>query len=184
MGQALMRVLFVVILLLIVGVGAYFFVRQSNITLPFTEGTPIGGTPAPSIEVEQEQGDFTTSIFLVQLEISDDNTVSCKDELVGVVKNINTNLELRDQLWSLYLEMLNFDDKVIEEKLLYNPLYESKLDLESIEVKGTEVTVDFTGEEPSDKICGSNRALDQLKAIALQYPQVETVRIFINGEQV
>jgi Sporulation and spore germination len=65
---------------------------------------------------------------------------------------------------------------------LYNALHASPLALDRIERRGVEALVYLQGYVELDGPCDGERALAQLTATALQFPDVQRVQLFLDGK--
>lgn len=64
---------------------------------------------------------------------------------------------------------------------LYNALHRSSLALENVEVSGQHARIHLTGEIAIDGVCDAARIQAQLEQTALQFDDIETVDILVNG---
>jgi hypothetical protein len=133
--------------------------------------TPTSG--AQAIEI---------NLYLVALEDQGQTgeAIGCGDSLVAVP------IQIEDQgnpLEAAYLYLLSIKDRIVEPYGLYNALYQSDLHLEktSIDENGL-AQVYLSGSYLLGGVCDNPRFEAQLTHTALQFPQVQQVEVFINGE--
>ncbi len=172
-------------------------------TLP---GSPTGGirataapvqpspTPIPLLPSEtpilptetQVAPDVTSGPQMVQIFLIavDDNgqagqKVGCGDSLVPVQVEIPPS---QGVLRSSMEALLSLKDQYYGQSGLYNALYQSDLQLESVTVAGGQAVIKLTGTLTLGGECDNPRVAAQLEATARQFPTVSEVSIYINGK--
>lgn len=123
------------------------------------------------------------NLYLVALEGQGQSgePIGCGDSLVAVP------IQIEDQgnpLEAAYQYLLSIKDRIVEPYGLYNALYQSDLHLEnaSIDENGL-AQVYLSGSYQLGGVCDNPRFEAQLIQIALQFPQVQQVEVFINGKR-
>jgi hypothetical protein len=134
--------------------------------------TPAGGTQP--IEI---------NLYLVALEDQGQSgeAIGCGDSLVAVPIQIE---DQGDPLETAYQSLLSIKDRIVKPYGLYNALYQSDLHLEnaSIDENGL-AQVYLSGSYQLGGVCDDPRFEAQLTHTALQFPQMQQVEVFINGER-
>jgi LysM repeat protein len=169
-------------------------VRIPNLANPGEEWvivvTPTG-TPADylsnSFTVTEPSGDgdqnlFTrTNIYLIALEDEGRSgmQIGCGDSVVPVEIEIEPTLAV---LTAAMNALLDLDERFYGESGLYNALYNSNLNVESINLVDGQATINLTGDVSLGGVCDVPRFEAQLRQTALQYYTVDSVEITINGE--
>jgi hypothetical protein len=134
-------------------------------------------TPAVSTEVPSQEA----SIFLIALE---DNGVSgelvgCGDSAVPVKVTIpGTQSAIQGALEALF----SVKEQFYGESGLYNALYQSDLQVESVSVEGGKATVHLTGSLVLGGMCDNPRVQAQIEKTARQFAAVSEVTVFLNGQ--
>lgn len=135
------------------------------------------GTPAPAASPTQNM----VRIFLIAL---DDNgqtgfPVGCGDSVIPVQVEIPPTQEvLKDAL----VELLSIKDQYYGQSGLYNALYQSDLQVESVSIQDGKATVYLTGTLMMGGVCDTPRVQAQLEYTVLQFLSVTEADIFINGQ--
>jgi hypothetical protein len=135
----------------------------------FIVGTPVRGVAAKRIK-----------LFFIAL---DDHgkagkKIGCDDSVVPVVVNIApTSAPLR----SAYETLLAVRDDPYGTQKLSNPLSRSKLKVKSVAITKRVAVIKLTGELISAGHCEDPRIEAQLTEVALQFPSVRKVSVFVNG---
>jgi hypothetical protein len=134
-------------------------------------------TPVPPEIVPEAQ---TVNIYLIALE---DNgqagpQVGCGDSAVSVPVPISPT---REVLKAAYQALLSIKQQHYGESGLYNALYQSNLQLDSVNIKDGTAIVYLSGTLLLGGVCDNPRVEAQLEQTALQFSTVNAVAIFING---
>lgn len=145
--------------------------------------TPPAQTALPATSEPGGETVDQVQIFLVALE--DDGTsgdmIGCNDSIIGVVRPITPT----DQPIEAALnELLSMKDAFFGESGLYNALSQSSLTVDSVTVEDMLASVHLSGELLLGGVCDNPRVQAQLEYTVLQFPGVEAVEIFINGEPI
>ena len=134
-------------------------------------------TPAPS-----PAGLDRVNIYLVA--IGDNGAsgkyIGCGDSLVPVEIPIEPTLGVLRAAINELFKLAG--QQTYGQSGLYNALYLSDLNLESVEVIDAEARIALSGSLIFGGECDIPRIEEQLYALALQFPTVETVSITVNGE--
>ena len=105
--------------------------------------------------------------------------VGCGDSVIPVqVETTPTKEVLRASLEKL----LALKEQYYGESGLYNALYQSDLQLESITLENGKAEIYLTGTMMLGGVCDNPRVEAQLEATVLQFSTVQEVSIFINGK--
>ena len=156
---------------------------STNTTSPLPSQTPLP-TFTPIIlppTSTPSQGATSIKIFLIAL---DDNggsgkKIGCNDSIVPVPINIEPTLEvLRASLKELFkLE----GQREYGLSGLYNSLYQSHLNIDSLNIVNREAVIKLRGTLTPGGVCDDPRVKAQLEETALQFNTIDKVSIFING---
>jgi hypothetical protein len=141
-------------------------------TTPIQTDTPVP-TSAPTVH--------TVKIFLIAIADNGQGgqPVGCGDSVVPVQVEITpTQSVLRAALE----KMLSVKDQYYGESGLYNALYQSDLQVESISIVAGKASVYLTGNLIMGGECDTPRVQAQLEQTILQFPTVTETAIFLNGK--
>ncbi len=105
--------------------------------------------------------------------------IGCDDSLVAVRIDIPPTTT---PLTAAYQRLLALNAREFGESGFYNALYQSDLQLQSATVENGTATVRLTGTLRLGGVCDNPRVEAQLEETALQFPTVDRVNVFINGE--
>jgi hypothetical protein len=105
--------------------------------------------------------------------------VGCGDSLVPVEVNLPRPAPALEGAIGALLSLRDRNDP---KSGLYNPLYASRLTVTSVQRAGAQVRVDLTGYLELGGECDDPRILAQLEETALQFPDVEHVRFYLDGK--
>lgn len=135
------------------------------------------GTPAP----EASPIPNMVQIFLIAV---DDNgqtgfPVGCGDSAIPVQVEIPPTQEV---LKAALVELLSNKDQYYGQSGLYNALYQSDLQVESVSIQEGKASVYLTGTLMMGGVCDTPRVQAQLEYTVLQFPSVTEADIFINGQ--
>lgn len=155
------------------------------------------GTPSviitPTISPSSLQGSLTSpnpsnsetvkiKVFMIA---ADDNgqsgkLIGCGDSVVGVIREIPYTQAV---LKAAMEQLVSIKDKNYGESGLYNPLYQSSLNLVSATIdSGGKATIKFTGTLQLSGTCEDPRIKAQLEETALQFSTVKSADIWINDK--
>jgi hypothetical protein len=141
-------------------------------TLWLPTATQAAPSPTPGPQMVQ--------IFLIAL---DDNgqsgqLVGCGDSAIAVQFEVPPTKEV---LRASMEKLLALKELYYGESGLYNALYQSDLQLESIALVNGKATIHLTGSLVLGGVCDNPRVEAQLEATVHQFYTVQEVGIFING---
>jgi hypothetical protein len=164
---------------------ATMIVQPTAVPLPTASPFP---QPSPTLQVQVDTRVPTevpivrsVQIFLIAI---DDNgqggpLVGCGDSVIPVQVEISPTQAV---LKAAMEAMLSLKTQYYGESGLYNALYQSNLQLESIKIASTKASVYLTGTLTMGGECDIPRVQAQLERTALQFPTVTEAEIFINGK--
>lgn len=141
---------------------------------PVPTETPAANTP---------EGISRVKIFLVAVGDGGQagREIGCGDSLVPVEVQIEPTLGV---LRAALEELLKLEgESHYGQSGLYNALYLSDLSIREVAVLNGEAVIRLEGELIFGGECDIPRIEEQLRALALQFPTVDSVRIFVNGER-
>jgi hypothetical protein len=149
------------------------------VSLPPTE--TISLPAATQAEPSPTPGPQMVQIYLIAL---DDNgqsgqLVGCGDSAIAVQVEIPPTKEV---LRASMEKLLGLKELYYGESGLYNALYQSDLQLESITLENGKAVINLTGSFVLGGVCDNPRVEAQLEATALQFYTVQEVDIYINGK--
>ena len=158
---------------------------QTDTLLPpaATNPQPSPTTPVP-IETMISTDFPTQSMVQIFLIAVDDNgqtgtPVGCGDSVVPVQVEIPPT---QGVLKAALVALLSVKDQYYGQSGLYNALYQSDLQVESLSINGSKASVYLTGTVLMGGECDSPRVQAQLEQTVLQFQNVTEVAIFINGK--
>ena len=133
-------------------------------------------TPVPT----EAAGASSIHIYLIALEDNGQSgdQVGCGDSLIPVEVEIQpTQGVLKAALEAL----LSVKSQYYGESGLYNALYQSDLQVESVSIDSGKASVYLTGSLKMGGECDTPRIRAQLEKTVLQFPTVTDAAIFVNG---
>jgi Sporulation and spore germination len=143
--------------------------------------TDITVQPAdPVVEPSPTAGQQFVQIYLIGI---DDNgqsgdLVGCGDSAIPVTVEIQPTKEV---LRASLEKLLSMKEQFYGESGLYNSLYQSEIQLESISLENGKAVINLTGTVALGGVCDNPRFEAQLKSTVLQFSTIQEVSIFING---
>ena len=152
---------------------------QPSPTLPTTTQPPTAS--ATQTPTESITGTQMVQIYLIALEDNGQSgiQVGCGDSAVEVQVEIpRTQAVLRAALESL----LSIKTQYYGESGLYNALYQSELQVESVTIDAGKASVYLTGTLMMGGVCDNPRVQAQLEQTVLQFSTVNEMEIFINRQ--
>jgi hypothetical protein len=114
-------------------------------------------------------------IYLVSLGEGD---IGCGDDVSAI------NVEIpptQAPLPAAINELLSMKDRIDPETGLYNSLYRSNLSIQSIEITSGNTSIQLSGDFLIDSDCDLPRVIAQIEQVALQFSEVTSVEVIING---
>jgi Sporulation and spore germination len=151
--------------------------------IPTVTPMPVVATDAPTataVPAVTSTGPQYVQIYLIAIEDNGQSglAVGCGDSAVPVQVEIpHTQGVLRAALNSL----LSIKDQYYGGSGLYNALYQSDLQVESVKIENGKATVSLTGTLLLGGECDNPRVQAQLEQTVRQFSTVTEVEIFING---
>ncbi len=138
-----------------------------------TPRPPAAPTPLPAA-VDK------VKVFLVALEDNgaSGKKIGCNDSVVAVERTIAPT---QAPLTAALQELLSIKDQHYGQSGLYNALYQSNLQVESVVIAGGQATVRLTGTHQLGGECDTPRFEAQLQETVLQFPGISDVAIYLNG---
>jgi hypothetical protein len=155
-------------------------IPQSSATLP-----PVAPTaPEPSATAPLPTETIADQTVLIYLIAIDDNgqsgdQVGCGDSLVPVEVQVGPR---QDVLRAAIEALLSIKDQYYGESGLYNALYQSDLQVESLTLESGTAVINLTGTVALGGECDDPRFVGQLEKTAMQFSTVSQVEIMINGQ--
>ena len=167
------------------------FVPACNSTFEVgLEHSPAAGSPIPAatsglptatlLAPTEAAGASSIHIYLIALEDNGQSgdQVGCGDSLIPVEVEIQpTQGVLKAALEAL----LSVKSQYYGESGLYNALYQSDLQVESVSIDSGKASVYLTGSLKMGGECDTPRIQAQLEKTVLQFPTVTDAAIFVNG---
>jgi hypothetical protein len=157
-------------------------------TNTFVQPTSTDPQPSPTVQAPTETG-FSTdaptqNMVQILLIAVDDNgqtgiPVGCGDSAVPVQVEIPPT---QGVLKAALAALLSVKDQYYGQSGLYNALYQSDLQVESVSIDGGKASVYLTGTLQMGGECDSPRVQAQLEQTVLQFSTVTEAAIFINGK--
>ncbi len=166
-------------LLAIIFIFAIVFYVSTTQNKSLRSGDAPSHTPSPTT-VPTEQNNDTVQVYLVAINDrgQQGKEFGCQDSIVPVTISIPpTDDPLRGAI-----EQLLQIDQTYGDTDLYNAFYQSKLQIDSVQVTNGIATIRLSGDFVIGGVCDEPRIKEQIRETALQFPTVESVRIYINGQ--
>jgi Sporulation and spore germination len=175
-------------------------VAPSN--LPQSTATPIAPTVTPALPTDTAVQPIDTAVpptdtavvssdvtpgpqmlqmFLIAVGDNGQSgdMLGCGDSLVPVQIEVPPS---QGVLRASYGALLALKDQFYGQSGLYNALYQSDLQIDSVTVSGGKAVIQLTGTLTLAGECDNPRVAAQLEATARQFPTVTDVTIYINGK--
>jgi len=152
-----------------------------TVTPPLPTDTEIPPTNTVVVSSDVTPGPQMVQMFLVAVGDNGQSgdLVGCGDSLVPVQIEIPPSQGvLRASLGAL----LSLKDQYYGQSGLYNAMYQSDLQIESVTVTSGKAVINLTGTLTLGGECDNPRVAAQLEATARQFPTVTDVTIYINGK--
>jgi LysM repeat protein len=143
--------------------------QRLHVPIPRVVGPPAYTAEPDGNPVEEVE------IYLIALDNGD---VGCGDRLVPMLRRIEPT---RAPLAAALREVLSIKEREVGLSGLYNPLYQSDLDVESVTVEEGRATILLTGNLRLSGVCDNPRVEAQLDRLARQFSTVQQVDIRVNG---
>jgi hypothetical protein len=148
-----------------------------------TPSLPIETVPPPTeipALLPATDGPQFVKIYLIAI---DDNgqsgqLIGCGDSGVAVDVEIQPTQEV---LRASLEKLLSTKDQFYGQSGLYNALYQSDLQIDSISLQDGTAVIDLAGTIILGGVCDNPRAEAQLESTVLQFSTVQEVSIFVNG---
>lgn len=125
----------------------------------------------------------TTQVKIFLIAIGDNGVsgpmIGCGDSAIAVTRVVP---ETRAPLTAALNQLLSLHDKFLGQSGLYNALYQSNLQLQSVTLVSGVATINLTGSLSLGGECDNPRVEAQLADTALQFSTVRTANIFLNGK--
>jgi sporulation and spore germination protein len=149
---------------------------MATITVPSL--TPVLST-ATQVRPSSTAVQQTVEIFLVALEDNGQSgiLVGCGDSAVSVTVIIPRT---QGVLKAALEKLLSIKEQYYGESGLYNALYQSDLELQSVTIDQGKAVIHLTGTVMLGGVCDAPRVEAQIKQTALQFSTVSDVEVFIN----
>lgn len=148
-----------------------------------TDPQPLSTIPVP-VETTIPTDLPTQNMVQIYLIAVDDNgqsgtPVGCGDSVIPVQVEIPPT---QGVLKAALVALLTVKNQYYGQSGLYNALYQSDLEVESLSINGSIATVYLTGTLRMGGECDAPRVQAQLEQTILQFQNVTGVTIFINGK--
>jgi hypothetical protein len=142
------------------------------LSLKGTVPQPSPTSPAPMVSM--------VKIFLIAVDDNGKtgNPVGCGDSVVPVTVQIPPT---QGVLKAALVALLSDKDQYYGQSGLYNALYQSDLQVDSLSIQGSKASVYLSGTLLMGGECDTPRVQAQLEQTVLQFPTITEVYIFING---
>ena len=146
---------------------------QDVLSLKGNDLTPAPTNPAPTQNM--------VKIFLIALNDNGQSgiAVGCGDSAVPVQVEVAPTAGV---LKAALVALLSIKNQNYGQSGLYNALYQSALQVESVSIAGSKASVYLTGTLKMGGECDNPRVQAQLEQTVLQFPTVKEAAIFVNGK--
>ncbi len=179
-------IIILIVLALIAGVFGYLFFTKPSRPTPSASpsnqpSSTLTNTPSATTSTATPIGTTKIKIFMIAV---DDNGASgkligCGDSAVAVEREVP---QTQAVLKAAMEQLISVKDSTYGGSGLTNPLSQSSLNFVSATIDNGKATVKFTGNLSLPGECGDARIQAQFEQTALQFPNVESVDIFINDQ--
>lgn len=134
-----------------------------------------------SLSSEQSEMPLVNRVSLYLVAIGDDGQqgqqIGCGDSLVAISRPVEST---RTPLRAAYNELFNLSQSDITEAGIINSLQDSNLKFDSAQVEDGVATIYLRGQLRLGGVCDGPRVQGQLEQIALQFPTIREVKIYID----
>ena len=146
---------------------------QDVLSLKGTDLQPAPTSPAPTKNL--------VKIFLIAVNDNGKSglPVGCGDSAVPVQVEVTPTAGV---LKAALVALLSIKNQNYGQSGLYNALYQSALQVESVSIDGGKASVTLTGTLKMGGECDNPRVQAQLEQTVLQFPTVKEAAIFVNGK--
>ncbi len=171
------------ILLPFMNEGAYLHIINTTADPEMQGFNELVNEMLETLELNSKNITLLNNIYMVAIE---DNgrigrQIGCNDSLVSVPAELDQSAPLDVQVASLYSQLLEIDTQQYGAEGYYNALYQSSLNVQSVTVLDDTANVQLSGSLVLGGTCDNPRVEEQLKSVALQFPQINNVNITINN---
>ena len=148
---------------------------------PLADVLSLKGTDTQPAATDQAPTQNTVKIFLIAVEDAGRGglPVGCGDSVVPVQVEVTPTAGV---LKAALVKLLSIKTQSYGQSGLYNALYQSNLQVDTISIAGGKASVYLTGTLTTGGECDSPRVQAQLEQTLLQFPTVTQAAIFINGK--
>jgi len=154
----------------------------SATALTVATAAPATAAPSPSATPTTRPLVLVDRVKVFLVAIGDEGkagkAIGCGDSLVAVERQIQPTSE---PLKAAYQELLSIHDREYGQSGLYNALYQCDLKVDSVTLASGKATVRLSGQTALGGECDNPRVGAQLTEIALQFPTVKEVAVYVNG---
>jgi hypothetical protein len=180
----------ILLLLLVLGIGAYLIFSQKQRGEQNNENQlPQSVLPKPSDDQDinqPSQSKDEVKVYFVDLENKRKvaPTIGCGDSLAPITRTLNKSGKNIEEIIKITLGYL-FEPKeqYIGKGGLYNSLYQSSLTVDKVTLDKGVSSIYLKGSYLLGGECDDPRFEGQIKQTVLQFSEVKSVLIFINGTQ-
>ena len=141
--------------------------------------TPEGVPPTPLPDGATFESADIYLIAVGAATVGDEDFIGCSDLPVPVTAGFEPTVA---PLTSALTTLFSLENRTYGQTGLYNALYQSTLNLDSVVIEDGLATVNLSGSLVLGGVCDTARVDAQIRETALQFSTVDTVNIFLNGQ--
>lgn len=184
-------IILIVAIILVAVVLVYFYFKNKSPKPTPTTSVSLNLSPSPAASASlaasptpsasQSQGVTKVKIFMIAVgdNGASGKLIGCGDSAVAIEREVP---QTQAVLKAAMEQLISIKDPTYGESGLTNPLYQSSLNFVSAAIDNGKATVKFTGNLVLPGECGDARVQAQFEETTLQFPNVQSVDIFINDK--
>lgn len=141
--------------------------------------SPITQLPPTSLEATLAQQAVKIILIAVGDNGKSGKMIGCGDSVISVQQPIPPTQGVLKAALEI---LLSVRDQYYGQSGLYNSLYQSDLQLESVTIENGQAIIQLTGTLKLGGVCDNPRVEAQITETALQFSTVKSVTVFLNGQ--
>ncbi|MGA7669906.1 MAG: GerMN domain-containing protein [Nitrolancea sp.] len=107
--------------------------------------------------------------------------VGCGDSLVAVTTDIGSPSDTEGKISAALGKLFAIHDQYYGESGLYDALYNSSLQVDSVNLNGSKAVVNLSGSFSLGGVCDDPRAIGQIESTVTQFSDVDSTNVYLNG---
>lgn len=134
----------------------------------------------PTTGVTEMTFGYGNTVLIYFIQLGTGGVVACGDSAIGVGSGVTSTGDISRDLKAALAKLFTYKTKMVSG--LYNPLYASRIKIDSVQFNDGLATVNMSGTyKPSGNDCDSLRVKAQIWLTVRQFPNVTATNIYLNG---